>query len=123
MFKVPRNDRSITWTQHAVMKMKQYALSEQRIRRVLRVPKRKEEAIVPGLVAVMQPASSTAKHQTEIWVMYKLIAKQSSVQRMALQKHLAKIKIISCWRYPGISPLRQPPPIPEDILKEIHQLV
>jgi hypothetical protein len=26
-----------------------------------------------------------------------------------------KTRIISAWRYPGVSPLREPPPIPEEV--------
>jgi len=33
---------------------------------------------------------------------------------------IKKIKIISSWRYPGRSPIGEPPPIPEDILFEIE---
>jgi hypothetical protein len=33
------------------------------------------------------------------------------------------IKIISAWRYPGISPIGEPPPIPEDVLKDLKEYV
>lgn len=138
-WKAPKDDSKISWTSHAVMKMRQYGLSEQRVRRVLRIPKRKEEAIVPGLVAVMQPANATAKKKTEIWVMYQIVATQRTSDQKLLtinqQKsdvgsqmlknvsgQMSRVRVISCWRYPGESLERQPPPIPEDILKEIHQL-
>ncbi|MBU4481055.1 hypothetical protein KKH59_01940, partial [Patescibacteria group bacterium] len=79
-------------------------LSENRLLRVLRSPERKEIGIAPRTVAVMQKAG-TKKRPTEIWLLY--------------QKAKKKCKIISAWRYPGISPVREPPPIPEDILFEL----
>lgn len=94
----------ITWTRHSRDKMRYYRLSENRLLRVLRSPERKEIGIAPRTVAVMQGAG-TKKHPTEIWLLY--------------QKAKKKLKIISAWRYPGISPVREPPPIPEDILFEL----
>ena len=94
----------IYWTKHAKEKMRQYRLSEKRLKRVLRKPDRKELGIAPKTVAIMQ-TTGTKKHPTEIWLMY--------------QKEKEKIKIISAWRYPGKSPIGKPPPIPEDILWEL----
>lgn len=93
------------WTHHAFEKMRFYGLSEGRVKRIIRFPKRTEEAIVPGMVAVMQPAGT--KRYSEIWVMYKLAAK--------------KIKIITAWRYPGRSPERDP--VPKEILDEVRKLL
>ena len=59
------------WTRHSEFKMKQYALGEQRVRRVIRHPDRVEKSIVPGMVAVMQIAG-TSKNRQEIWVMYEV---------------------------------------------------
>lgn len=94
----------LVWTRHSKYKMRQYRLSENRVKRVLRAPERKELGIAPRTVAIMQKAG-TKKHPTEIWLLY--------------QKFRRKIKIISVWRYPGVSPIREPPPIPEDILFEL----
>lgn len=104
LFKYPKNDKRISWTRHVKEKMKFYNLSESRLRRLLHNPKRKETGIAPGTIAVMQPAGSK-KHPTEIWLMY--------------QKTGRKIKIITAWRYPGVSPVREPPPIPEDISQDL----
>lgn len=93
------------WTKHVKNKMRYYGLSENRLKRVLHSPDRKELGIAPTTVAVMQKAG-TKKHPTEIWLMY--------------QKDKTKTKIITAWRYPGISPKRQPPPIPEDILWQLN---
>jgi len=93
------------WTKHVQAKIRQYRLSESRIRRVLRKPDRKDLGIAPRTIAVMQ-ITGTKKHPTEIWVMYQ-------------KTKLKVIKIISAWRYPARSPIGEPPPIPEDILWEI----
>jgi len=103
-FKEPKNTEKISWTKHAKEKMRYYRLSEGKLKRVLSSPKRIEEGIAPNTIAIMQPAG-TKKHPTEIWLMY--------------QVKKPKIKIISAWRYPGISPIGEPPPIPEDILSEL----
>ena len=54
----------------------------------------------------------------EIWVMYQ---KEGGEGRSAQKGHLSletgKMKIISAWRYPGVSPQRSP--IPEDIWQEL----
>ncbi|PIS39735.1 MAG: hypothetical protein COT33_00425 [Candidatus Nealsonbacteria bacterium CG08_land_8_20_14_0_20_38_20] len=105
----------IIWTRHSKDKMRYYRLSENRLLRVLRSPERKEIGIAPRTVAVMRRAG-TKKHPTEIWLLY-----QKAKKRLNLRKTFVfrTIKIISAWRYPGISPIREPPPIPEDILFEL----
>ncbi|MBZ9569710.1 hypothetical protein KJA16_02195 [Patescibacteria group bacterium] len=106
-FKAPKNSKKISWTKHVEEKMKFYQLSERRLKRLFRNPKRIEKGIVPGTIAIMQPAG-TKKHPTEIWLMYQKLGK--------------KMRIITAWRYPGISPIREAPPIPEDILKFLWKL-
>lgn len=106
-FKIPKNTERISWTKHSKEKMRYYRLSGGRLKRVLSNPKRVEEGIAPNTIAIMQPAG-TKKHPTEIWLMYQKIGKE-------------KIRIISAWRYPGISPIHEPPPIPEDILSELKK--
>lgn len=95
---LPKNSREITWTRHAIDKMRQYNLSESRLKNLLRNPVRQEEGIAPGTIALMQPAGT--RRPTEIWLMY-----QYSDQAR---------KIITVWRYPGISQKREIP-IPDDI--------
>lgn len=109
--KLPKNDQRLLWTKHVKKKMQQYQLSERRLRRVLRLPSRVEKGIAPDTIAIMQP-TGTKKHPTEIWLMYQTISEK-----------LRKIRIISAWRYPGISPTGKPPPIPEDILSELGNLI
>jgi len=91
---------NIIWTQHSLAKLKQYYLSQSRILRIIRHPERIESGIAPQTIAAMQ--SVKRKHPTEIWTMWQEIK----------IKNQPTIKIISAWRYPGISPISQPPPIP-----------
>ena len=111
-FKIPKNTERMSWTRHSIGKMRFYGLSEQRIKRILRNPKRIEEGIAPGTLAAMQQAGSK-KNPYEIWMMY--------------VKTGDKKRIISAWRYPGISKVGKKIPIPEeireDIEKEIKKLV
>ncbi|MGB9608920.1 MAG: hypothetical protein ACPL3E_00925 [Minisyncoccia bacterium] len=78
--------------------MQFYRLSEQRVRRVLNAPYRIEQGIAPRTLAYMQPVSVKIKNKrktwsSEIWVMIQEIKKNKS----------KIIKIISTWRYPGIT--------------------
>ncbi len=115
MYKKPKNDDKYTWTNHVVGKMAYYHISESLVKRVVRFPKRIEKGIAPGTTACMQPAGSK-KHPTEIWVMY--VEKDQ-----ALKVGLAsKKKIISAWRYPGVSKVGEPIPIPEEILDALQEL-
>jgi len=98
-FKEPENNSRFYWTRHIKEKMKYYGLSEGRLRRILRTPQRREEGIVPNTIALMQSAGG--KKPSEIWLMYQQVGQ--------------KKKMISAWRYPGISPIGEPIPIPDDI--------
>ena len=109
-FKAPKNTEKYFWTGHALGKMQYYGLTAQRILRVINHPARTEEGIAENTVAVMQPASINRKKQTwssEIWAMY--------------QKDKIKYKIISAWRYPGVSPKRNA--VPEEIMEEVRDLL
>ncbi len=85
----------LSWTLHAQAKMGFYRLSQARVRRVLQTPTRVEEGVAPKTVAMMQPASLKRSARgkeawtQEIWVM---------VQDRGSQR-----KVISAWRYPGIT--------------------
>ncbi|MFH0852444.1 MAG: hypothetical protein V1845_02490 [bacterium] len=116
------NSREIIWTQHSLRKLRQYNLSASRIKRVLRFPKRKEVGVAENTVACMQPVGS-AKHPYEIWVMYqlRLTAKQIPITKKQFPNKKEKITIISAWRYPGISPIHEPPPIPEEVWEELER--
>jgi len=124
---------NLIFTRHAREKMRQYNLSESRLNRVLRKPDRKELGIAPRTIAIMQ-ITGTKKHPTEIWVMYQIT--KSKIKNQKSKTELPKeakvkmrtkfsspiTKIISAWRYPGRSPIGEPPPIPEDVLWEINEL-
>lgn len=112
MFKLPKDDSKYHWTEHIKRKMIFYGLSADRIKRVLRNPKRSERGIVENTIAVMQPRKITLRLRSkpairneEIWVMY--------------QKRGNKKIVITAWRYPGKSPIRDQIPIPGDILEEL----
>lgn len=127
-FKLPKNSEQFVWTNHSIDKMRQYGLSEQRVRSVLHTPKRKEEGIAPNTVAVMQ-ATGTKKNPTEIWVMFQEIQNvkiKNQNDDSKFKNNLAtrlrqdfggqrKLRIISAWRYPGISPIRTVPEIPDEV--------
>jgi len=109
-FKAPKNTERFFWTGHALGKMQYYGLTAQRILRVINNPVRKEEGVAENTTAVMQPASINSKKKTwssEIWVMYQI----DKTQR----------KIISAWRYPGVSPERNF--VPEEIINEVKDLI
>lgn len=126
-FRAPKNTEKYEWTQHAVIKMKQYGLTAQRILRVIKNPQRMETGIVKNTIAVMQPSSLSTKNgkrtwTREIWAMFQTKPK-SKYQKLKETNTRYKIqntkyKIISAWRYPGVSPKRDP--IPEEILRELE---
>lgn len=113
------------FTLHAQFKMKQYGLSDQRVKSVIRNPKRREVGIVPKTVAVMQPVSIKKVDgkeiwKQEIWVMF-VIKNSSSAPHTnyKIPNTANQIRVISAWRYPGVSPKRNP--IPEEILRELEE--
>jgi hypothetical protein len=109
-FKAPKNTEKYFWTGHALGKMQYYGLTAQRILRVINNPQRKQEGIAENTVAVMQPASVNRKKQiwsSEIWVMYQIANTQ--------------YKIISAWRYPGVSPKSDS--VPKEIMDEVKDLL
>jgi len=112
VFNLPRGTSKLFWTEHSKIKMRQYGLSKQKLLNILRTPERKERGIVDGTTAVMKTNKvfkktisvfekkvhppkffnekfRRAKAPGEIWLMYK----DTKDFR----------KIISAWRYPGIS--------------------
>ncbi len=107
---MPQVFRKLFWTEHSKIKMRQYRLSKSKLLAILSRPERKEQGIVPGTTAVMKTNKKfknkwQKKAPGEIWLMYKDV------------KDLRKI--ISAWRYPGISKPGEEIPIPEDIKREI----
>ncbi len=136
--------RKLVWTEHSKIKMRQYGLSKQKLLGILYKPERKEQGIVPGTTAVMRtnkkfgnPAKTlkgilTGQSQSrpkarlvwklksapgEIWLMYKDVKKKEVGNMNNIRK------IISAWRYPGISKPGESIPIPEDIKRELLELI
>jgi len=92
---------------------------------ILNRPERREIGIVPGTSAIMrtnkvffkvkqitvsQAWKKPKKAPGEIWLMYKDFKDSSGVPMR---------KIISAWRYPGISKPGEEIPIPEDIKNDL----
>ena len=112
--------QKIFWTPHSDYKMKGYGLSRQRVLRIIRHPERVEEGILDGAVAVMQPVSvkmvdGKKLWRQEIWAMYLLGGKSSK------KKNIDTLRVVSAWRYPGVSPKRAP--IPDEIMREVANMV
>ena len=113
LFKFPKDDKNFSWTQHVKNKMLHYRISEQKIKTVLKNSARKEEGIAPKTTAVMK-RNDTPKRKEEIWVMFQRLGENN-------KRQVKRIRIISAWRFPGISPKGKEIPIPEDILKELGE--
>ncbi len=144
-FKRPENTEKYYWTRHSVGKMMQYGLSAQRITRVIRAPERIIEGVAKNTIAVMQPSSvrrgddGKKKWSQEIWAMYQLRGKNEKRKTKKVKVNStvssvennfdnldklngfnlikSQIKIISAWRYPGVSPKGDS--LPEEVLSEI----
>jgi hypothetical protein len=134
--KTLKNSDKYFWTEHAKLKMKFYGLSPQRVLRVIRHPERIEEGIVEKTIAVMQPTSTRIKDgkkiwSQEIWAMYQSrqdgkiskfqVTNPNKIPTSKFKNYNLKtsqLKIISTWRYPGISPKSNP--IPREILEELE---
>jgi len=129
-FESLKKDTKYHWTNHVIRKMLFYGLSPDRVKRVIRNPKRVEEGIAENTIGVMSP-STNIKKPTEVWVMYQLSrkadtlikrseSKGASIDKLGTIGHSANRKIIiSAWRYPGVSPVGKKIPIPQDILEEL----
>ena len=121
----PKNTSEFFWTRHSVFKMRQYGLSEQRIKRVIRNPKRKEEGVAKNTTALMQPVSVKTVNgketwKQEVWVMFQNKVKSKNLSPALFLKRREGVRIISAWRYPGVSPEKNP--IPEEILRELESI-
>jgi len=124
---VKKEDNFFSWTKHSQYKLKEYNLSGKRIKRIIRHPDRIEEGIAPGTIAAMQKSGSK-KHPYEIWTMY--VLEKSKIQNQRLSQKLArelklqpKIRVISAWKYPGITKPGDPLPIPPEVFEEIMKLL
>ena len=100
-----RKPKQLHWTSHAKFKMNYYRLSEQKVRSVMHSPKRIEKGIADETIAFLKQEGS-AKNPHEIWVM---VADEG-----------AKRRVISAWRYPGIT--KPGEGLPAEILREIQEI-
>ncbi len=114
---IPKNDAKYHWTNHVIGKMAYYGLSADRVKRVMRNPKRSEKGIAPDTIAVMQPAG-TMQRPSEVWVMYATKKRSAKDPKLIGPKKV----IITAWRYPGVSKVREAIPIPNDILEELKSI-
>jgi len=80
----------------------------------MRAPERIEEGIVDGTLAAMQTAGTKAR-PWEIWVMWRE-RKKAVVDVLNPNQKV----IITAWRYPGVSPVREKVPIPSEIVAELE---
>ncbi|MFA7319060.1 MAG: hypothetical protein WC022_00450 [Parcubacteria group bacterium] len=122
-----KNDRFYFWTNHAKYKLLQYGFSPTAIKNVIRRPERTEEGIAPETIAVMR-RKDAKKTKREIWVMYQKVKKEKfppkADQSMAEKdKSGGKIKIISAWIYPGVSPTDKEIFVPEDVWEALGECV
>lgn len=108
----------IEFTAHARYKMKQYGLSEQKVKGIIRNPRRTQKGIAPQTAAVMQPISPKMVAGKEVWKqeIWTMFVKKKSTLAGPLGRE--SIRIISAWRYPGMSPKGNP--IPEEIWRELE---
>ncbi len=112
-YRFPQNTPTVQWTKHAVEKMRFYGLSEARVKRVLENPQRREEGIVEETTACMQTAGR-GKRPTEIWILYQ------KKKKSGVNGQMSNV-IISVWRYPGRTKLKDPVPIPDDLRNTFNQ--
>jgi hypothetical protein len=119
------------FTAHARYKMTQYGLSEQKVRGIIHHPKRTEVGVMPQAVAMMQPVSPKIIDGKEIWKqeIWVMFLRQSSKSKKQSTKNsnqkpgnllsAQRLRIVSAWRYPGVSPKRSP--VPREILQELEE--
>lgn len=125
------------WTKHVEWKMKYYRLSKQKVVGVLRRPERVERGVVGRTIAAMQPVfpkkiDGKTVWKQELWVMYqeaksakrkaRNVGDQKSDKLEKLRETLGSgrnIKIISAWRYPGMT--RPGESLPDEVWQEIHE--
>jgi hypothetical protein len=95
--------KELLWTRHSRFKLREHALSETRVRRVINSPDRVERGIAEGTIAMMRREKATKK-EFEVWVM---VADRDSARR-----------VVSAWRYPGTT--KPGEPLPKEILMEME---
>ena len=70
-------------------------------------------------IAVMQPVSPKKEGEKETWKQELWVMYQKKEKKTGSPFEKEQLRIISAWRYPGVSPLRNP--IPSEILLELEE--
>jgi hypothetical protein len=120
--------KKIVWTKHSEIKMKQYGLSKNKILNIIRKPERTEEGIVLGTTAMMRTNKvfSNATFKKNLRLDLKVKTSPALLKLRGVRKAPGEIwlmykdakdarKIISAWRYPGVTKPGEQVPIPTDI--------
>ena len=116
-----KDDAKYKWTNHVKDKMRYYKISPSLVKRIVRHPHRVEEGIAPKTTAGMQRTPNKKRPQ-EIWVMYQEISRQPISDNNLSSMIYSPKKIISAWRYPGVSPVGKEIHIPDDVMAELENL-
>jgi len=110
--------KKIEWTAHSLMKMKQYGLSKSKLMKILYKPERKEQGIVPGTMAVMETKKIYSNIKTKPTAFTKAVRPPGEIWLMYKEEKQSR-RVISAWRYPGISKPGEEIPMPKDIREEM----
>ncbi len=130
-FREPKNTAKYYWTEHIKKKMRQYGISEIRVKRILRAPMRTESGIADETIAVMQPVSTRWDREKrkkvwtqELWLMYQIRKYKKDGGNVTTNAQLpdvlsstTQLRLISVWRYPGVT--KPGDGVPEEILADI----
>jgi len=122
--KFPKDDSKYRWTEHVKRKMFYYKISESLIKRVIRAPRRTEHGVAPNTTAVMQSRTRARSLRDKPYGNKKLLRRVNNIEEIWVMYQLLNSKakrIISAWRYPGVSPRGREIPIPDDIRQELEQ--
>jgi len=102
--------------------MRQYGLSKSKLMNVLRKPERVEEGIALGTTAVMQTNKRYTAEKKAATKPKGFVAKRSPGEIWLMYRDDKEFrKIISAWRYPGVTKPGETIPIPSDIRQELLQ--
>jgi hypothetical protein len=88
--------------------MRHYGVRASLVHRVLRSPLRCEQGIADGTIGYMRPFGSaprgtTLPYRGEVWVL---------IKNEKRKKKSDTTMIVAVWRYPGVSNVRDPIPLP-----------
>lgn len=134
-FNAPKNTAKYYWTKHIQMKMRQYGISESRVKRILRAPLRTETGIADETIAVMQPVSTrydrATKQKTwtqEYWLLYQVRHHKKNLDitnadpaLLASLGATTQLRLISVWRYPGVT--KPGEGVPEEVLADLAEVL